>query len=165
MSTEKPDYVAAAGRAAIGARLRRLSERLDGEARRVYAAEGFVFEQRWLGVLDILSEGPRTVGELAAMLGVSHPSVSETRRSLVGAGLVEGTPDGRDRRRQSLTLTEAGVRLVAELRPLWAVLDTVAVELDSEAGGLTAVLVKLEAALDREPLDRRVARRRPHRAR
>jgi len=70
-----------AGAAAIGARLRRLSERIDRDAGRLYAEAGIDFEQRWFGVINLLALlGPRTVGELASFLGVSHASVSQVRR-------------------------------------------------------------------------------------
>src|SRR5688572_29276331 len=98
--SDLPDYVRAAGPAALGARLRRLSSALDGDARRIYADFGIAFEQRWLGVLDLLSsQGPLTVGELATSLGISHPSVSQTRDSLAKAGLIAWEEDADDRRR------------------------------------------------------------------
>lgn len=159
MSIDALDYVKAAGSAALGARLRRLSERIDGDARRFYAAAGIAFEQRWLGILDLLSDGPKSVGHLAASLGISHPSISESRRSLVTAGLIEEQVDETDRRRRLLRLSPAGKALVTRLRPLWRLLDEAAIELDIEAGGVTAALARLEAALDRKTFQSRVTDR------
>src|SRR3954465_4059183 len=77
------------GGAAIGALLRRISERIDRDANRVYARLGVNFEQRWMGVLDLLArQGPLSVKDLARDLRISHPSVSQTRSSLLKAGLV-----------------------------------------------------------------------------
>lgn len=155
-----PDYVRDGGAAAIGARLRRLSERVDGEARRLHANAGLKFEQRWLGVLDLLSgHGPMAVGELALSLGISHPSVSQTRQSLAKAGLIAWESDGEDGRRRLLRLTGEGERLVRRLRPLWLALDSAAIELESEAGGVLAALERLEAALGRRSLYDRVSER------
>ena len=159
MSRRVFDYVEEAGSAALGGRLRRLSERVDGEARRIYAEQGIAFEQRWLGLLDLLSAGPKSVGELAQALGISHPSVSESRRSLASAGLIDWQVDERDRRRKLLRLSPAGEDLVGRLRPLWSLLDDVAREVDVEAGGVTASLARLEAALDRRPFSERVLER------
>jgi DNA-binding MarR family transcriptional regulator len=154
------DYLKQAGAAGIGGRLRRLSERLDADARRVYAEAGIAFEQRWLGVLDLLSAGaPLTVGEIAASLGISHPSVSQTRQSLAKAGLIAWERDPGDARRRRLRLTAAGAALVERLRPIWAVLDEAAIELDREAGGVTGALQKLEDALQRGSIHARAARR------
>ena len=143
-SDRLPDYVRSAGSAALGARLRRLSAALDADARRIYADFGIAFEQRWLGVLDLLSShGPLTVGELATSLGISHPSVSQSRDSLAKAGLVAWEADERDGRRRRLRLTAEGEALVRRLRPLWDALDQAAVALDEEAGHVAAALDRL----------------------
>jgi DNA-binding MarR family transcriptional regulator len=152
-----PDYVRSAGPAALGARLRRLSAALDADARRIYAEAGVAFEQRWLGLLDLLSShGPLTVGELAASLGISHPSVSQSRDSLAKAGLIAWEADEEDGRRRRLRLTAEGEALVRRLRPLWAALDRAAETLDAEAGGVAAALDRLEARLAERGLYERV---------
>ncbi|HMJ94040.1 MAG TPA: MarR family transcriptional regulator [Allosphingosinicella sp.] len=152
-----PDYVRSAGAAALGARLRRLSAAMDGDARRVYADFGVTFEQRWLGLLDLLSShGPLTVGELAASLGISHPSVSQSRDSLAKARLIAWEADEEDKRRRRLRLTKEGEALVRRLRPLWEALDHAAVALDEEAGQVAAALDRLEDKLKARGLYERV---------
>lgn len=152
-----PDYVRSAGSAALGARLRRLSAALDADARRIYAEAGIAFEQRWLGLLDLLSShGPLTVGELAASLGISHPSVSQSRDSLAKAGLIAWEADEEDGRRRRLRLTTEGEALVRRLRPLWDALDRAAVALDEEAGHIAAALDRLEERLKGRGLYERV---------
>jgi DNA-binding MarR family transcriptional regulator len=134
-----------------------LSAALDADARRVYAEAGVAFEQRWLGLLDLLSShGPLTVGELAASLGISHPSVSQSRDSLAKAGLIAWEADESDGRRRRLRLTKEGEALVRRLRPLWAALDRAAETLDAEAGGVAAVLDRLEERLADQGLYERV---------
>lgn len=49
-------------------------------------------------MLERLSEGDCTVGELAAEHAVSAPAISKHLRVLQEAGLLEQTPDGRVRR-------------------------------------------------------------------
>ena len=152
------DYVAERGGAALGARLRRLSAAIDVDAARIYAAMGLRFEQRWFGVINQLSlNGPMSVSELAAVLGISHASVSETRQSLEKAGLVLSEPDRRDLRRRTLALSRSGEALVDQLRPLWSAFDEVARRLDAEAGGVTQALEGLEQALGRRSLLDRLA--------
>lgn len=151
------DYSAGLGGAAIGARLRRLSDRIDRDAARVYAALGVQFEQRWMGVLSLLAErGAMAVGELAESLRISHPSVSQTRRSLIGAGIIAEQADPRDARRRTLHLTPEGVALVARLRPAWAALELAGEVLNREAGNTVLALNRLELALDGLSLERRV---------
>lgn len=144
--------------AAIGARLRRLSERVDREANAAYATRGIAFEQRWYGTLSLLDvRGPLSVTEIAAALKVTHVAVSQVRRSLVAAGLIEATADPEDGRRRALHLTGSGKALVASLWPVWDALNIAGNGLNREAGDLSAALDRLEAALNRMSIADRVA--------
>ncbi|MDQ8756019.1 MarR family transcriptional regulator [Sphingosinicella sp. LHD-64] len=145
--------------AAIGARLRRLSERIDREANAVYAARGIDFEQRWYGTLSLLDErGPLSVTEIARALNITHVAVSQARRSLTAAGLIASTLDPADGRRRTLHLTDAGAAFVARLWPLWDALNAVGDAINREAADPSAALDRLEGALDRMSLSERVER-------
>src|SRR5271170_5564162 len=88
-SIAEKDYPRSFGSAGIGARLRRIVERIDRDANAVYAHIGLDFEQRWMGVVRLLAErGEMTVGELAEALVITQPSVSQSLRSLKAAKLV-----------------------------------------------------------------------------
>lgn len=160
------DYTRKYGPAAIGARLRRLSESIDEDAGRIYAELGIDFQQRWVGILEQLHErGAQSVGELAASLGIRHSSVSQTRRSLEEAGLVESQVDPQDGRSRLLRLSAGGKELVRRLQPLWKILNAASLELDAEADHVIAALDRLDRALARLSLYDRVrqklASRRP----
>jgi DNA-binding MarR family transcriptional regulator len=158
------DYVAEMGGAALGARLRRLSSVIDADAARIYSENGLKFEQRWFGVINqLVLVGPSSVQQLATVLGITHASVSETRRSLEEAGLITAEADPEDSRRRVLTLSNAGKALVKKFRPLWDDFDRVARELDAEAGAVTKALAKLEQALQRKSLYCRIVERRDQR--
>ncbi|MEJ1967343.1 MAG: MarR family transcriptional regulator [Rhizomicrobium sp.] len=138
--------------------MRRLSERIDGDAKRAYAAYGVVFEQRWFGVLNqLVRNGPMTVGEIAATLRITHASVSQSRQSLVQAGYVAVAADPDDGRKRQLTLTQAGRDIAAHLSPLWKAFDAAARELNAEAQHADIALDRLEAALERRSLQDRIA--------
>lgn len=156
------DYVRRQGGVALGARLRRLSETVDGDAERIYAGLGVRFEQRWFGVLNQLRlQGSSNVGALAAALGITHASVSQTRQSLEQEGLVRSEPDPTDRRSRRLVLTAEGEALVARLQPVWSAFEAASAELDAEAGGVAAALDRLGDALARRSLFDRIAARLP----
>lgn len=159
------DYPRSQGSAAIGARLRRLSERLDRETGAVYAAAGVRFEQRWFGVLNQLNmHGPMSVGDIAVALGVTHVAVSQTRAALLRKKLVVVDADPADARRNVLRLSAAGQRLATRLAGTWQLLNDVGRELDREAGGLVAAIERLERALDRQGVAARLARLRSTRS-
>ncbi len=157
--SEQPDYCRLAGGAALGARLRRLSERIDRESAQTYAAFGIEFEQRWFGILNqIMRNGPMTVGEIASALRLTHVSISQARRSLEAKGFVHSIPDGKDARRRPIALTPKGEALTSELAGLWQALGDSAAELNAEAGDLIPLLDRLDDALaERSLLDRALA--------
>jgi DNA-binding MarR family transcriptional regulator len=151
------DYTRKYGPAAIGARLRRLSESIDEDAGRIYVDLGINFQQRWVGILEQLHDrGAQPVGELAASLGIRHSSVSQTRRSLEEAGLVESQVDPQDGRSRLLRLSGSGKELVRRLQPLWKILNATSLELDQEADNVIAALDRLDRALERLSLYDRV---------
>lgn len=142
------DYTRGAGGEALAARLRRLSERLDRDGSRVYAAEGVAFEQRWYGVLNqLILNGPMSIGDLAGALRITHVSVSQASRSMEKAGIISSAPDPADARRRQLRLTEQGQILVDRLEPLWRAFNQAAGELNAEAGNAVATLDRLDDAL------------------
>ena len=105
--------------AAIGARLRRLSERIDREATAIYADLDIAFEQRWYGPLNLIAErGTASVTDIARLLGISHSAVSQARRSLVLAGFVEERADPSDKRSRLLSLSGKGAALIGSLAPV-----------------------------------------------
>jgi MarR family transcriptional regulator, organic hydroperoxide resistance regulator len=151
------DYTRKYGPAAIGARLRRLSESIDEDAGRIYVDLGFDFQQRWVGILEQLHDrGAQSVGELTKSLGIRHSSVSQTRRSLEEARLVESDVDPEDGRSRLLRLSVSGEELVRRLQPLWKVLNATSLELDQEADQVIEALDRLDRALERLSLYDRV---------
>jgi len=146
------------GGAVIGAHLRSLSDRIDRDANQVYVQLGIAFEQRWMGMLDLLDRsGPMSVKDIATDLRISHPSVSQTRASLLAAGLVAEREDPKDGRRRTLRLSAGGQALVEKLRPVWSALEETGRTLNREAGDVVAALARLEDALDRASIAARTA--------
>ena len=148
----KSDYLGSLGAEAIGARLRRLSERIDRDAGRVYAALGVRFEQRWFGVLNQLHlHETQTVSDIARTLRISHVSVSQARKSLEGAGYIASLPNKNDARSKEIRLTNKGRHLVEMASPVWVALNATAIALAGEVDGLVDALDRLDNSLDRRP--------------
>ena len=85
---------------------------------------------RHVAALQQLRGGPVTVGELAARLGLTLPTVSGVLADLDRAGFVERHPDPADRRRTIVAITPAQAALIGE----W---------LDGAASPIARVLDKL----------------------
>lgn len=154
------EYTKRMGGAALGARLRRLSETIDRDATRAYATMGIRFEQRWFGVLNqLVLNGPMTVSELAAALRITRASVSQARQSLEDAGIVETEEHPSDARQRHLVLTNAGSKLIRRLKPLWQAMDDAALEVDAEADNAVAALDRLDEVLARQSMFDRIVER------
>lgn len=151
------DVIRQRGAGAFGTRLRRLSERLDRQVAALYRARDIGFEPRWFPVVALLEEhGPLSVGELAAVIGITHAAVSQVRGELIRQRLVRATTDREDRRRQILALTEKGNALCRKLRPIWrAVAEATDALTKQAAPGFLDQLDRIEAALERKPMDER----------
>lgn len=150
------------GPAAIGARLRRLSEVIDEDAGRIYAELGIDFQQRWVGILEQLAQHDSlSVSELAACLGIRHSSVSQTRRSLEESGLVNSDVDQVDARSRRLRLSPLGKKLVRRLEPLWEALNAISIELNIEAGNVVEALDRLDRALQKASIYERMQQKLP----
>jgi DNA-binding MarR family transcriptional regulator len=151
------DYTKSVGGAALGARLRRLSEAIDRDATRVYTTLGVRFEQRWFGVLNQLKvNGPMTVSELAGALRITQASVSQTRQSLENADIVATEVHPSDARQRHLVLTRNGKTLIRRLQPLWDAMDAAALEVNDAAGDVVASLDRLETVLARQSMFDRI---------
>jgi MarR family transcriptional regulator, organic hydroperoxide resistance regulator len=147
----EPDYIRSHGSAGVGARLRRLSERIDRESNAVYAHLGLHFEQRWMGVLMLLdARGEMTVGELAEALRITQPSVSQTLRSLQAARIVSDKADRRDSRRRLQRLSPKGLQFIEQVRPVWVALMQTARDLDREGIDLLTPIDRIEKILDQK---------------
>jgi MarR family transcriptional regulator, organic hydroperoxide resistance regulator len=153
------DFPAHCSSAAIGARLRRISERIDQETGQIYRQLHVKFEQRWYGPFNqIRLHEPIGVSEIAGRLGITHAAASQSCSSLLNAGLIAVTTDPQDARRRPLLVTAAGQSLAQTMDPIWIKLDTVSQQLAAEACGLLVALEGLEKALDRQSIGQRLAK-------
>jgi DNA-binding MarR family transcriptional regulator len=99
----------------IAGRLRPVLLRLNRELRRETTAFGVTGGQASL--LELIRRTPAVgVRELASREGIAPASMSVSIARLEKAGLVSRTIDLHDRRRQALTLTPEGERILRTLR-------------------------------------------------
>lgn len=152
------DYIQKKGAAALGTRLRRLSEQMDREIQHVYGEYDLGFEPRWFPIVSALSEyGFLSVGDLADLIGVSHAAVSQLRVELANARLIRSKADPSDGRRQLIALTPSGRRQVRMLRPIWDAITEATIELCIEAApDLLNAIDRIETALREKSMQRRV---------
>jgi len=117
---------------------------------------------QFLALRAIAGEGV-SASELAQRTGVSGPAVSQLLTGLADSGLLERRELPEDRRRQTLTLSRAGVGALASAQALLR--DRLSALLNEiprpEADALARALPHVEAALTGSPPPRRPSPPRP----
>ncbi|HAQ60245.1 MAG TPA: MarR family transcriptional regulator [Microbacterium sp.] len=95
----------------------RFSRRLRAERAVDTMSDGQIAVLGWLRV-----KGAHTLGELAERERVSAPSMNRIVNCLEESGYVTRTPDGKDRRKVNIALSDAGRDVITEtarLRDVW----------------------------------------------
>jgi len=144
----------------LGSRLKRLAERLQGDAGRILRTAGFPIQPAQFPLLAAIDRyGPLTVNAAVELLGVSQPVVTRTLTGLGEMGLLETTRDDADLRHKTIRLTSAGQALMAQAKPIiWPRVGGAMKQVcEPLHGGLMEQLVQLERALDEQSLEARVA--------
>ncbi|MGX9351503.1 homoprotocatechuate degradation operon regulator HpaR [Shimia sp. W99] len=96
--------------------LLRAREKVMGPIRNMLADAG-VTEQQWRVLRVLMEEGPLDPTSIAERAVLLLPSLTRILQKLEEKGLVTRTRDDNDRRRQVITVTEAGHALIAQNMP------------------------------------------------
>lgn len=108
----------------LGTRLKRLSDYFLSEINKVYSDRGIPFEASWFGVFYLLDKHESlSIFEISEKLEVSHSAISQLVKTLVKLKHVKLTNSKMDGRRKDITLTEQGVALLIQIKPVWIALD------------------------------------------
>lgn len=149
------DAVRALGHLALGTRLKRLGDRLQTHSEAILKASSYAMHASHLPPLAALKRyGPMTIGDLARTLGVTQPGVTRLTAAVEAAGLVRSEAAEKDRRARVVSLTPAGLDLLAHLeRHAFPLIEAAVREACDEASaGFLAQLGALEDALEAKPL-------------
>jgi DNA-binding MarR family transcriptional regulator len=155
-----PDILADLGPLFLGSRLKRLAERLQGDALKIIRAAGLAVQPAHMPLLAALDRyGPLTVGEAGEALGAAQPTVTRSLAGLIELGLVETSraPSG-DQRQKTIALTADGRAALDRAKPqIWG---PVAGAVEALCAGLSGPLLdqigQLETALADTSLEARV---------
>ncbi|MEG3147174.1 bifunctional helix-turn-helix transcriptional regulator/GNAT family N-acetyltransferase [Sphingomonas sp. RT2P30] len=152
------DVVAEMGPVFLGSRLKRLAERLQGDAARIAATADLPVQPSQMPLLATLDRhGPLTVGAAVEMLGISQPAVTRILSRLAALGLVETSRAHRDQRQKTIALTTEGAAVMARAKAvLWPMTAAAVADLCGDAPeALLDQIAAIERALGEAPLDRR----------
>lgn len=157
------DIVADYGYLTLGARLKRLGERLQNGVQMAIDAEALPVTAAQYPMLAVLDrDGESTITHLVERLGVSQPGVTRMVRTLETAGLVRSVPDAGDARVRRIALTGNGRNLIAVSRAgIWPIIEEAVRELcshDTMASDILQTIDFVERSYAEEALFDRMQR-------
>ena len=118
----------------VTARIKRISDTLMHDARRVYEHLGLPIEPNWhLIFLLLKKEEQLSVTEISKALNFSHPAVINIIKKMKQAGYVTGTSDKSDSRKQLIQLTEKAKKELPLFERKWDKIEIAVGELFSDA--------------------------------
>jgi ribosomal protein S18 acetylase RimI-like enzyme len=114
------DFVAQLGTLGFVTRLKRVSDAMLHDGRRVYKKLGLDIEPNWFVIFRLLKDrGELTVTEIAAEIGFAHPSVISIVKKMAAAGYVKESRSSDDNRKRMLSLTPKAMRKLPEFERIW----------------------------------------------
>lgn len=103
------------------ARIKRLSDSLLYDARKVYETNVMEIEPNWHLVFLLLKKKKRlTVTEIAKDLGFSHPALIKITKQMKRRGYLETNTDKADKRCQILQLSKKGLEMLPQFEQKWS---------------------------------------------
>lgn len=160
------DFFDRTGPMAVGSRLRMLSDAVSKEAVRIYALGGVALKPKWFPVFFALSRGEgKTVTDIAAEIGHTHPSVCKISREMSAAGIVAESRGESDARKNVLRLSEKGRAMSGAFAELCGDVDRAVRKIGRESKcDLWGALGEWERLLSEKSLYERVKAERAARA-
>jgi len=119
----------------LGSLLRLVLDRLDRDVEAAYRLRGLRFKPRYTSIYRLLARnGEMRVGEIAAAMGLSQPSITNTLSAMRADALVEVRRGTRDARERIVTLSSEGRAIGQELEAQWRRTAEAASSLNGDLG-------------------------------
>lgn len=120
MQPTQDDFLQELGYLGFTMRIKRLSDKLMHDGRKLYESLGLPIEPNWFGVFLLLEKyGQLGVMQLADHLQLSHPSVITILRNMERAGFIQTEKDTVDQRKRYVRLTETAQDQLKEYKRVW----------------------------------------------
>jgi MarR family transcriptional repressor of mepA len=144
---------------AMSTRLQRLSEQIRKDGLLIYKSYGVDFEPKWFPVIYTLYLKPELgVMDLAHEIGYTHPSTISLLNELEKKKLIKSSRDKTDERKRMIQLTEKGLKMVEQVKPVWKVITEAITELTQTKNNLMKAINEFETQMKEESFFQRAQR-------
>lgn len=115
------DFIKELGYKALDSRLKRISDRISHDIRKLYKEFDIDVEPNWYLIFMLLQKTEKvSISYIAEHLGYAHPSVVVTVKKMAKKGYLETKYDISDKRKQIISLSDKAHQLMPKLEILWA---------------------------------------------
>ncbi len=147
----KADFLKELKTAGYTARIKRISDSIIYDSRKVYAEIKLDIEPNWHLIFLLLKQEKKlTVTQISDALGFSHPAIIKIVDKMKSRGYLVSKTDSKDSRKQLIQLSKKAIKALPKFEKEWSkmkeVLDTI---IDKE---LAILLDKLESRLQQKSL-------------
>lgn len=119
------DKLKSFGALALGSRLKRLSDVLMKDVKKIYKSLYIDFDPTHLPVFKTISEEQKiSVGEISIFLKITQPAVTQVVNALEKKKLVKASTDKIDKRKKIISLSKKGKNTILKLQPLWDIISS-----------------------------------------
>lgn len=141
------DFIAELGLLSFVTRLKRVSDAMLHDGRRLYKELGMDIEPNWFVIFKLLEKhGEMTVTEIAEKIGFAHPSVISIVNKMIKGNYLEENKCGFDSRKRLLKLTPKAKEKMPEFEKVW----------DAGVAGVKLMLTDLDALSFLDAVEQRV---------
>ncbi len=114
------DFLRSLGMIGFATRLKRLSDAMMHDGKRLYNEMDFDIEPNWYVVFELLkTKGAMSVTEIAENIQMAHPSVINMTNKMMNNGYLISEKDANDSRKRVLDLSERAVKMLPLYEEFW----------------------------------------------
>lgn len=114
------DFIKELGYKALDSRLKRISDRMSHDIRKLYKELNVDVEPNWYLLFMLLQKKEKcSISCIAEHLGYAHPSVVIIVKKMSQKGYLKTKQDQSDKRKQIISLSDKAHRLIPKLEVIW----------------------------------------------
>ncbi|KFC32918.1 MarR family transcriptional regulator [Elizabethkingia anophelis] len=142
------DFIKTLGYKALDSRLKRISDRMSHDVRKLYKEIDIDIEPNWYLIFMLLqNRGEISIADIAESLGYSHPSVVIIVKKMSEKDYLHMQKDKGDKRKQLVSLSSKATEILPELELIWQSCESAILKLLSDDLSIFSFLDDIDAEL------------------
>lgn len=142
------DFIKTLGYKAFDSRLKRISDRMSHDVRKLYKEIDIDIEPNWYLIFMLLqNRGEISIADIAESLGYSHPSVVIIVKKMSEKDYLHMQKDKDDKRKQLVSLSSKATEILPELELIWQSCESAILKLLSDDLSIFSFLDDIDAEL------------------